>query len=77
MAEPFYAAYSKRVHDDTAFNDIANQFMYAEKHTRDAKTGLMYHGWDESKQQQWANKETGTSPNFWGACNGLVWNGIG
>ena len=74
MAEPFYAAYSKRVHDDTAFNDIANQFIYAEKHTRDPKTGLMYHGWDESKQQQWANKETGTSPNFWGRAMG--WYGM-
>jgi unsaturated rhamnogalacturonyl hydrolase len=74
MAEPFYAAYSKRVHDDTAFNDIANQFIYAEKHTRDPKTGLMYHGWDESKQQQWANKETGTSANFWGRAMG--WYGM-
>ncbi len=74
MAEPFYAAYSKRVHDDTAFNDIANQFIYAEKHTRDAKTGLMYHGWDELKEQQWANKETGTSPNFWARAMG--WYGM-
>src|SRR6478735_9412889 len=74
MGEPFYAAYSKRVHDDTAFNDIANQFIYAEKHTRDAKTGLMYHGWDELKEQQWANKETGTSPNFWGRAMG--WYGM-
>jgi unsaturated rhamnogalacturonyl hydrolase len=74
MGEPFYAMYSKRVHDDTAFSDIANQFVYAEKHTRDAATGLMYHGWDESKEQQWANKETGTSPNFWGRAMG--WYGM-
>jgi unsaturated rhamnogalacturonyl hydrolase len=45
MGEPFYAAYSKRVHDDTAFNDIANQFIYAERHTRDAKTGLSPNFW--------------------------------
>ena len=74
MAEPFYAAYSKRVHDDTAFNDIANQFIFAERHTRDPKTGLLYHGWDESKQQQWANKETGTSPHFWARAMG--WYGM-
>ena len=74
MGEPFYAMYSKLVHDDTAFNDIANQFIYMENHSRDPKTGLMYHGWDESKQQQWANKETGTSPNFWGRAMG--WYGM-
>jgi len=74
MGEPFYAMYSKLVHDDTAFNDIANQFVYMENHSRDPKNGLMYHGWDESKQQQWANKETGTSPNFWG--RGMGWYGM-
>src|SRR6478736_112603 len=74
MAEPFYALYSKRVQDDTAFNDIANQFVYAEKHTRDAITGLMYHRWDASKTQQWANKETGTSAIFWGRAMG--WYGM-
>lgn len=74
MGEPFYAMYAQRVHDDTAFNDIANQFIFMENHSRDAKTGLMYHGWDESKEQQWANKETGTSPNFWARAMG--WYGI-
>src|SRR5581483_8209466 len=39
-------------------------------HTYDAKTGLFYHGWDESKEQSWANKTTGTSPNFWGRAIG-------
>src|SRR5215207_3026228 len=62
MAEPFYAEYSMLMHDDTAFNDIANQFIWMEKHARDPKTGLLYHAWDESKQQKWANKTTGTSP---------------
>jgi len=32
----------------------------------DPKTGLLYHPYDESREQQWANKETGQSPNFWG-----------
>jgi unsaturated rhamnogalacturonyl hydrolase len=31
---------------------------------------LLYHGWDESKQQQWANKQTGVSPNFWARAMG-------
>jgi unsaturated rhamnogalacturonyl hydrolase len=74
MGAPFYAAYSRVFHDDTAFNDIANQFIYVERHTRDPKTGLLYHGWDESKQQQWANKETGVSPHFWARAMG--WFGM-
>ena len=30
----------------------------------------MYHAWDESKEQLWANKETGCSPHFWGRAMG-------
>ncbi|MFL5772578.1 MAG: glycoside hydrolase family 88 protein [Flavisolibacter sp.] len=74
MAEPFYAEYSRIFHDDTAFNDITKQFILAEKHTRDPKTGLLYHGWDESHSQKWADKTTGRSPNVWGRAMG--WYGM-
>lgn len=70
MGEPFYAEYAMLFHEDSAFNDIANQFIWMEKHARDPKTGLLYHAWDESKEQQWANKTTGTSPNFWARAMG-------
>lgn len=74
MAEPFYAEYAAFTKDEKAFDDIAKQFILMEKHSRDSKTGLLYHGWDESKEQQWANKNTGTSPNFWGRAMG--WYGV-
>jgi unsaturated rhamnogalacturonyl hydrolase len=70
MGEPFYAEYAMLFHEDSAFNDIANQFIWMEKHARDPKTGLLYHAWDESKEQQWANKTTGTSPLFWARAMG-------
>lgn len=70
MGAPFYTEYAYLAHDDTAFNDIAKQFIFMENHARDTKTGLLYHGWDESKQQKWANPQTGTSPNFWGRAMG-------
>ena len=70
MGEPFYAEYADLMHEDAAFDDIANQFIWMERHARDAKTGLLYHAWDESKQQKWANKETGTSPFFWARAMG-------
>ncbi|HEX9973710.1 MAG TPA: glycoside hydrolase family 88 protein, partial [bacterium] len=41
-----------------------------EKYARDEKTGLLYHGWDESRQQKWSNPATGQSPNFWGRAMG-------
>lgn len=69
MGEPFYAEYSMVWNEDN-WNDIANQFVWMEKHARDPKTGLLYHGWDESRQQKWANKETGLSPHVWGRAMG-------
>ena len=71
MAEPFYAEYT-HLYDpsDKSYDDIVNQFVWMEKHARDPKTGLLYHGWDESREQKWANKETGQSPNFWSRAMG-------
>ncbi len=75
MGEPFYALYSSMFHDSASFGDIANQFLLIAKHAYDKKTGLYFHGWDESRQQQWANKETGCSPNIWGRA--LGWYAVG
>jgi unsaturated rhamnogalacturonyl hydrolase len=64
MGQPFYAEWPALFGGAKDFDDIANQFVLLEKHARDPKTGLFYHGWDESMKQQWANKTTRTSPNF-------------
>ena len=74
MGQPFYAEYAALIKEDKAFDDIANQFVWMEKNSRDPKTGLMYHGWDESKAEAWADKTTGRSPNFWGRAMG--WYGM-
>jgi unsaturated rhamnogalacturonyl hydrolase len=71
MAEPFRAEYAKAAHNPDEFADITKQFELMEEHARDAKTGLLYHGWDESKQERWANKETGDSSQFW--ARGMGW----
>jgi unsaturated rhamnogalacturonyl hydrolase len=65
MATPFLAQYGATFEDKTAFADVLNQISLINKKTYDSKTGLYYHGWDESKEQAWANKVTGCSPNFW------------
>ncbi|MGY5356187.1 glycoside hydrolase family 88/105 protein [Wenyingzhuangia sp. IMCC45467] len=78
MAEPFYAQYTYKFDkgEDAAkaYDDIVHQFDLIQKHTKDPQTGLLYHGWDESKEQAWANKQTGTSPNFWSRAMG--WYGM-
>ncbi|MDN5288334.1 MAG: rhamnogalacturonides degradation protein RhiN [Mucilaginibacter sp.] len=75
MAEPFYAEYAATFHENADFDDIANQFILMEKYARDPKTGLLYHGWDQSKKERWANPQTGLSAIFWGRADG--WFGMG
>lgn len=70
MGEPFYAEYAMLAHEDSAFDDIADQFIWMEKHARDEKTGLLYHAWDESRQMKWADPATGHSPLFWARAMG-------
>ncbi|NWJ50677.1 MAG: glycoside hydrolase family 88 protein [Bacteroidetes bacterium] len=70
MGDPFYAQFSKLFDQPQNFDDVANQIIWVNNHTRDPKTGLLYHAWDESKQQRWADKTTGCSPNFWSRAMG-------
>jgi unsaturated rhamnogalacturonyl hydrolase len=65
MGEPFYAQYTTQFENGVKLDDIAYQFELIQLHATDPKTGLLYHGWDESKQMPWADKTTGCSPNFW------------
>ena len=76
MAEPFYALYSKMFNEPKSFDDIAKQFLLVRDHLKDEKTGLYYHGWDESKLQKWADPVTGTSPSFWGRSIGWFMMGL-
>ncbi|HEY0243552.1 MAG TPA: glycoside hydrolase family 88 protein [Gemmatimonadaceae bacterium] len=70
MAGPFYAEYAKTFGEPDAFDDVAKQFLLVSRHTRDPRTGLMYHGWDAVKAQKWADSATGLSKNFWGRAMG-------
>jgi unsaturated rhamnogalacturonyl hydrolase len=70
MGEPFYAQYTVTFENGKNLDDVAKQFEQIQLHATDPKTGLLYHGWDESKKMPWANKETGNSPNFWSRALG-------
>jgi unsaturated rhamnogalacturonyl hydrolase len=70
MAQPFYAQYARDVGEPAAFDDVAKQLLLMARHARDPRTGLLYHGWDESRSESWADPKTGLSPAFWGRAMG-------
>jgi unsaturated rhamnogalacturonyl hydrolase len=65
MASPFLAEYAGMFDKPEFFDEAVNQIKLIYKYCYDEKTGLFYHGWDESREQKWADKTTGLSPNFW------------
>jgi unsaturated rhamnogalacturonyl hydrolase len=70
MASPFYARYVAEYGKREDFADVVLQFTLVESKARDETTGLLYHAWDESREQPWANPATGCSPHFWGRALG-------
>ncbi|MEI6554814.1 MAG: glycoside hydrolase family 88 protein [Paludibacter sp.] len=70
MASPYLAEYAYRFDEKELFDEVANQILTMAKHSYDLKTGLYYHGWDESRAQKWSNPQTGCSPNFWSRSMG-------
>ncbi|NJB84991.1 unsaturated rhamnogalacturonyl hydrolase [Lewinella marina] len=75
MGEPFQAEFASKFDHPEAFDHIAEQFVLAEEKMRDPATGLLYHGWDESRTQRWADPETGCSEHFWARAIG--WYAMG
>ena len=76
MGQPFFAEYARTFNEPAAFDDIARQFLLVARHTRDPRTGLMYHAWDYAKAQPWADTATGLSPHFWARAMGWYVMGV-
>jgi len=70
MADPFSAQYGAEFNVLKAIDDAILQVELIQKHTFDSKTGLNLHGYDEKREQFWANKKTGTSSHVWGRAQG-------
>lgn len=70
MGAPFYLEYLLAFEDGQGLDDVTKQFILCEAHTKDPVTGLLFHAWDERKQQPWCDPETGLSRNFWGRSMG-------
>ena len=65
MAQPFFMQYETELNKMRGCQDSFSQFKNVEKLMRDSKTGLYYHGYDESRQAKWADPVTGCSKSFW------------
>jgi unsaturated rhamnogalacturonyl hydrolase len=75
MSMPLLVRYGQTFDDRQYANDeAAKQILLYAKHLNDPKTGLMYHAYDESGQQPWADPVTHHSAEFWGRAMG--WYGM-
>ncbi len=71
MADVFMMQYASMMKEPALFQESMRQIRLVHQYNGDPKTGLLYHGWDESLNDVWANEETGTSPEFW--SRGIGW----
>jgi len=71
MSDVFMLQYASLLNKPQYYDEAIFQMKLIYKHTLDTVTGLLYHGWDESKSAIWANPATGRSPEFWG--RGMGW----
>lgn len=76
MLGPFAAEYARRFDRPELMEEIVQEILLMREYTRDEKTGLWYHAWDESRQASWCDPETGLAPEFWGRSIGWVPVGI-
>ncbi|MES1204822.1 MAG: glycoside hydrolase family 88 protein [Pseudomonadota bacterium] len=70
MASPFLTEFAVAFNEPALLDDVARQIVLAERHMREPKSGLLYHGWDETKDQRWANAQSGVSSQFWARAMG-------
>jgi len=72
MGGPIKAEYGRRYNKPEYIAECVNQIKLMRKVTRDEETGLWYHAWDESGQEDWADPHTLRSSEFWGRSIGWV-----
>ena len=71
MGQMFLARYGKVIGDSSyAFDEVTKQMALIISHCL-KPSGLLLHGWDESKEASWANKNTGLASEVW--SEGLGW----
>ncbi|MDA3879247.1 MAG: glycoside hydrolase family 88 protein [Prolixibacteraceae bacterium] len=70
MGIPFLTMYANNFDAPKWYDVATHEIKLTYEKTLDEETGLLYHAWDESKEQRWADPETGQSPHFWSRAMG-------
>ena len=70
MIGPYSVMYANHFGKSYFYETIYQQMNLMRRNMTDPKTGLLYHAWDDSKEINWADKDTGLSPEFWGRAIG-------
>jgi unsaturated rhamnogalacturonyl hydrolase len=73
MSMPFLVRYGQLFEKYTS-DEATKQLLIYTKHLNDPKSGLMYHAYDESGAQPWADPVTHHSSVFW--CRAIGWYGM-
>lgn len=65
MAFPFMAEYAASQDKPELISDIISQLENIRRLMKDEKTGLYFHGFDETRSSVWADSSSGLSKNLW------------
>jgi len=75
MSMPFLVRYGVAFGDEKyAFDEAVKQLLIYARHLNDPATGLLFHAYDESGKQPWADPTTHHSSIFW--CRAIGWYGM-
>ncbi len=75
MSLPFLVHYGNEFGESKyAYDEAAKNLLTYAHHLNDPKTGLLFHAYDESGTQPWAQPETHHSSFFW--CRSIGWFGM-
>jgi len=75
MSMPFLVHYGEAFGDQAyAYDEASKQLLLYAKHLNDPATGLMFHAYDESGTQPWAQADTHHSSVFW--ARSIGWFGM-
>ena len=72
MALPFKAEYAASAPQPKLAEQALSEMLTALRLTEDKDANLYRHGYDESRQQKWADPATGLSPAHWGRSLGWL-----
>lgn len=72
MGPPFQIGFGQATGDEALVEDALRQLQTGLRLTHEDETGLFAHGYDESRDQKWADPTTGRSPAHWARALGWL-----